>query len=463
MSRFRFTLAAMAPTLAAVIPAGIAGAEPPPAPAVHPHEIPAPPLADRIYGLSTLWSEAKFSFAFFHQVPDLDWDAAYRDALERVADTETMYGYYRELQAFIAQLDDGHTDVTMPREVRPDAPPMWLRFVDGRFIVDSIDIALVDRIPIGSEIVAVRGIPAAEYAAKEVEPYVAQSAPHARNLLMAIRLLDAPRGEMVPFTVVTPEGVRRDVSVASGRWADGVEYTPAFPSREVAVTWPAEGIAMVNLTTFADDTVPSKFAELVPELETARAVIIDLRRNGGGATGIGKSVLSHFVDRDLVGSHWSTREHRASHRVWGAYGTESYAAYGQLDAWTEPEPMSPLQCREPGSLVGKPLVVLTSTFTASAAEDFVLYADSLESVTRIGRPTMGTTGQPLPITLPGGGSARICTKRDTWPDGTDFVGVGVEPDILVPMTVADIRSGHDRVLEVAIDHLGRQLTDSAQR
>ena len=47
--------------------------------------------------------------------------------------------------------------------------------------------------------------------------------------------------------------------------------------------------------------------------------------------------------------------------------------------------------------------------------------------------------------------ATVCSKRDTYPDGTEFVGVGVAPDREVAMTVADLRAGRDPVLEAALE------------
>jgi C-terminal processing protease CtpA/Prc len=73
--------------------------------------------------------------------------------------------------------------------------------------------------------------------------------------------------------------------------------------------------------------------------------------------------------------------------------------------------------------------------------------------TIVGEPTGGSTGQPLMFKLPGGGAARVCTKRDTYPDGKDFVGVGVQPQVLVRPTIADFRAGRDTVLEAALDFL----------
>lgn len=69
----------------------------------------------------------------------------------------------------------------------------------------------------------------------------------------------------------------------------------------------------------------------------------------------------------------------------------------------------------------------------------------------VGTATGGSTGQPLFIKLPGGGSGRICVKRDRFPDGREFVGVGIKPDIEAKRTVADVRAGRDPELARAVE------------
>ncbi len=48
---------------------------------------------------------------------------------------------------------------------------------------------------------------------------------------------------------------------------------------------------------------------------------------------------------------------------------------------------------------------------------------------KFGEPTFGSTGQPMLFSLPGGGSTRGCTKKDTYPDGKEFIDYGIQPDI----------------------------------
>jgi C-terminal processing protease CtpA/Prc len=76
----------------------------------------------------------------------------------------------------------------------------------------------------------------------------------------------------------------------------------------------------------------------------------------------------------------------------------------------------------------------------------------------IGTPTAGTTGQPLFFALPGGGQGVVCTVRATYPDGTEFVGIGIQPDIAAPITINDIKSGRDVAVETALRELNGTTT-----
>jgi C-terminal processing protease CtpA/Prc len=69
----------------------------------------------------------------------------------------------------------------------------------------------------------------------------------------------------------------------------------------------------------------------------------------------------------------------------------------------------------------------------------------------IGSKTAGTTGNPVTVTLPGGGVFRVCSKRDSYPDGKEFVGFGIDPDIAVEPTQLDIYEGRDPALAKAIE------------
>ena len=101
--------------------------------------------------------------------------------------------------------------------------------------------------------------------------------------------------------------------------------------------------------------------------------------------------------------------------------------------------------------------ILISRDTAKAAEDFLVYADGVKHFKTVGEPTFGSTGQPLMLDLPGRLSVKICTKRETFSDGRDFVGYGIQPSIHVERDVDYYLSERDITLEKAHRWLGGEL------
>jgi C-terminal processing protease CtpA/Prc len=59
----------------------------------------------------------------------------------------------------------------------------------------------------------------------------------------------------------------------------------------------------------------------------------------------------------------------------------------------------------------------------------------------------------LGFPLPGGGSARIVVTRDLLPDGRPLSGNGIQPDIVVYPTIADVVAGRDPALERAVEEI----------
>jgi len=103
----------------------------------------------------------------------------------------------------------------------------------------------------------------------------------------------------------------------------------------------------------------------------------------------------------------------------------------------------------------KPVIVLISARTFSAAEDFTVAFDYLTRGKLIGQATGGSTGQPIGFNLPGGATARICGKHYTYPDGKEFVGIGIMPDITLNKTIADVINGRDAELQKVLAVIGQ--------
>ncbi|KAB2956856.1 MAG: hypothetical protein F9K16_14505 [Thermoanaerobaculia bacterium] len=99
------------------------------------------PEEERIAGLARYWAEVRSNFAFFDQVPELDWDAAFLETLPKVRAAKSTADYYRELQALNARLHDGHTNVYPPRDLRPrfyTKPALRTAKIEGKVLITRL-------------------------------------------------------------------------------------------------------------------------------------------------------------------------------------------------------------------------------------------------------------------------------------------------------------------------------------
>jgi len=404
------------------------------------------PEKEKVAGLSRLWSEAKYNFAFFDRLGGLDWDALYISYLPKVQATRSTLEYYKTLAEFCAQLRDGHTGVSYPREIesRLGWPAITTRLLEGRVFIDNVrDPALKERgITHGLEILSVDGAAVWEYGQKNVAPARGAStkqdleAKTYENALLG-GLVEKP----VALTLQDAEGKITQVSLRRLNPAES-DQLPHDPWRRFEYKMLPGNLAYVALRSFGNDALIGEFDTAFANICKSDGLILDLRENGGGSSNVGWAILGYLTDKVFLSTQWRTSDYRPAYRAWGRTG--KWYSEGPQNLWPHgPEPYR------------KPVVVLTSAHTYSAAEDFAVVFDAMKRGKIVGEPTGGSTGQPLVIALPGGGSARICTKHDRYPDGKEFVGVGIQPDILVGPTVADFRAGRDTVLDAAIRELGR--------
>ncbi|HEY0511456.1 MAG TPA: S41 family peptidase [Thermoanaerobaculia bacterium] len=400
-----------------------------------------------VSGLAHLWAAVKRHFVNFDLVPGIDWDTLYRENLPRVRQATTVAAYYQTLRRMVAKLRDGHTGVTPPEEIADEIlarPLLVTRWIAGRVLVAGILDERLERTGIahGQEIVAVDGVPVREYAGAQVEPYMNASTPQdlaARTFETYLLAGPLSRGTELTLRHAGGGEVVRCVPRARRQERTGrlAERHPPVVLRVLP-----GGIAHLALNTFDGEEVERRLEEVLPAIVRATALVLDIRENTGGNTAVGFQLLGRLTGRRHLVGRWRRRSRHA--QDWGSEG--SY----QGETWLEP-----VQDGEP---YARPVAVLTSARTYSAAEDFAAAFDTMERGLLVGEPTGGCTGQPFVFSLPRGGSLRVCSRRDTYPDGREFVGIGVQPDHLVQPTLEDFRAGRDTVLDAALDEISRGLS-----
>ena len=417
----------------------------------------------RLYGLIQFWTEVKYNFAFFDQVPNLNWDYTLAEYLPIIAEDQTDEAYYRHLQKLCALLEDGHTNVYLPAAVEAtlDYPPVSLTNIQQKAIVENVAVSWQRAIPVGSEVVSVEDIPTQVYLRDSIFPYISASTEYILSDWGIQDLLKGKKGTSVTIGIKQPGGEEKQVVLERNRQQVAWVKQNAPWSLLTFKRLP-DDIAYVALNSFGSDEIVQEFENQLDTITSCQGLIIDVRANGGGNSGNAYEIVKHLTNTPFLTSQWQTREHRAAFKAWGKNANESYRerakkkkqernewdemleAYYQGNRWyTE---AADTIVPPPTQKINLPVVVLVGHNTASAAEDFLIALDQVKGVTLVGERTFGSTGQPLPLPLPGGGSARICTKRDTYPDGKEFVGYGIEPDVYVENTVESLLQGSDPAL-----------------
>lgn len=402
------------------------------------------PVEQKIAGLSKLWAEAKYNYAFFYRMGGLDWDALYISYLPKVQAAKNTMEYYNILAEFCSRLKDGHTNVNYPRELGRQLgwPAILTKFVEGKVYVDAVrDPALRDKgIARGLEIVAIDGMPTREYGNRHVAPRLGASTGQDLEVrTFENSLLGGPLDKPVALALRGEDGRESSVNLPRLSQADQNKL-PRQEWKRFEHKVMAGNISYVALRTFGNDAIVKDWEAAYGDIRKSDGLILDVRENGGGSSNTGWEILRYLTDKAFQGTQWRTRLYRPAFRAWGL-----------PERWHTGSPQEMLG-RSTGTYT-KPVIVLTSPHTYSAAEDFAAVFDAMKRGKIIGEPTGGSTGQPLSFSLPGGGSARICTKHDRYADGTEFVGTGIQPDVLVRQALADFRSGRDTVLEAALAEL----------
>lgn len=401
------------------------------------------PVEERIAGLSSIWSSARDGFVWFDHVPDLDWDRAYLDALPRVIAAANNEAYFRELMRFTALLKDGHSNAYPPEALAPkfySRPGLRTALVEKQVLVTEVRDPELARLgmQVGDQILRIDGEPVRTYAERQVAPFQSSSTPQDLQVrTYGYGLLSGADDRPVRLQLQHANG---DIYALS---APRSGYTPTAAKPAEHFELRADGVAILHAGQFESDAAHELLREHLDELMSAKAFILDLRGNGGGSSNYGWDLLTYLSKTPIATA-------RSSYRAQSYYNRARNDDQAQIE-WRS-LPSEPYTVRRERVFSG-PVAMLIDARTFSAGEDTAAAFKLMKRGSIIGSASGGSSGQPLGLSLPGGGSARICVKRDVYPDGSSFVGVGVVPDIVVEPTVASVRAGTDPVLDRAVAEL----------
>lgn len=384
---------------------------------------------DKTVGLSKCWSETKYNYVYYDKLT-FDWDSLYQATIPVVLATKNDFEYYRELQRFVAVLQDGHTIVSSDNRTFWNnwaTIPIRTRLIDGKMIVIDVlndELRLLYGVKRGLEIVKINGINVEKYVSDNIKPFVFSSTEQWLNLIAYGR--EATRGKKSESICLTFKGDNNrlfDTTISHS-----MPEEQSQPKALFDFTILENNIGLLKIGSFWHDDYAANFDSIYKKVLATNALIIDIRGNGGGSSNNSKYILSHLTNQGFEMTIWSSPRYIPAFASWN-HSKEWYVS--------EPSIVEPIKNKP---FYDKPVALIIDEGTFSAAEDFCVGFRNMKRGSIIGTPSGGSTGNSIVFDLPGNGSIQICTKKDTYPDGTEFVGVGILPDVEVRETVSSFLS-----------------------
>lgn len=404
---------------------------------------------ERILGLSRIWCDVKYCFARFYEVMDDEkWDALYCEYLPLVADAEDMRRYYELLLRFVTTLNDGHTYVIVPNDIRPPYNiAIGTTYIEGKHILTETPKKYENFL--WAEIVSVNGRELEEYLAETIYPLAWHGSKIYRFFFGLLGYvigctehgtvtIGTDKGEFPVVIGEETETVGKNLCITLPE-IERAKDVCRSENLDIVVT--EDNIGIIRFHACAGD-VKETLYQNAAQLKDCRGFIIDVRANSGGSDYASYAVASLFFEHPIT----EGRDFVRLINSWeAAHGGDSKRKL--TDNTSKPD-----VCEAPFH-TDRPVAVLTGGITASAAESFLIMMKNDDRAVLIGERSAGTNGMPLIHSLPGGGKYAVCTQKCLTDDMVDYNNVGIEPDIECHLTLSDYKNNYDRVMAEGLSYI----------
>ena len=400
---------------------------------------------DRALIVSKIYAGVQMYFGHFSVIPDYDLSKEYDQFLDDAYAAKDRYAFDLVCLAFIAKLKNSHSNFNDRWLANYNGESLGFRagFYEDKWVVNY---SRIPELKVGDVLSAIDGQSFEAFYQTKKRYISASSERESRNGFLNDRYLFPAqfRLEKGDGTTVT---IKRIPFISVDRKTEGRWLTP-------------NQVAYIKVPAFDPAVFEEDALKLVETFKDAKNLILDLRGNGGGSTPT--KLIDALMDRPYRGASWSTPQHVAAFKVWGAYfdelekdpktpHDETYGTFSTLRDLGTGVYFSPSTWTKPNKPLFKGrLFILIDRNVYSAGEDCCIPFKDNHRATFIGEASGGSTGQPYSVSFPNGMSFRVSSKRDSFPDGSPFEGIGILPDIEVPTTISLLRSGKDAALEKAV-------------
>lgn len=376
-------------------------------------------LHDRVWIATQIYSSIRTYFGQWRGVPDLDLDREFQPYLDQIMASDDRYAFDLATTELTAKLKNGHTGFRdrWLIESRGQDLGFYAYPVDGAWVVTQSSIAGVKRGDVLSRI----DNESFDDFFQDARKYISTSAERSAARFFFEYTFLFPRS----FTLQLDGG--REVRV----------IRKALPAQEqFAVTvQEREQTLYIRIPSFSNSALEEAAVRAVEQHASAKAIVIDVRGNHGGSSP--ETLIARLMNRPYRWWIQSTPVNFGLLNFQGMFGEHSdVVSYGGPS-------------RSEKDAYQGALFILADGGCFSACEDFLIPFKDNHRAVILGSPTGGSTGQPVKLELGNSMVLSLSGRRVSFPDGSEFEGVGVVPDVEVHPNREDIRAGRDPALQKA--------------
>lgn len=338
--------------------------------------------------------------------------------LALVKDAKTNLEYGAILLRYFANLKNSHANVIFKKYYKHCSAILLENRVFIAYLGDSIFIK--NGIREKDEILKINDIPVLTYIQDEAK-YISASTDLHRTYLTVSGLFSSYVEERRTYTIKTSAG-EKEISVF-------FDDPPAQQASKVSGPAPAnietkvlnDSVAYLSILSMTG-TVLDEFIKAFDTLSKKQVLIIDIRRNQGGNSANSEKIAEYLISKKQKAC--------VSNR------------------WLKPKD---------NHFKGK-LFMLIGPYTVSAAESFVLDVSEDGTVTLVGMPTAGDTGNhPCFYNSSLGYSYWFPSRKNAQvsPHGFPMEGNSIQPHHIVSKTITDYFDNKDPVLDYILQLIGK--------
>ena len=372
-----------------------------------------------------------------------DWKMVrerYRPKLADIGSDDQLYGVLKELTG---ELHDAHTRFRSPQERRRSdklqatSPGIGIGEVEGFPVVITVEPrseAAQAGVEPGMAVTSVDGAPFRDRLARALEETGNSSSERATALLSYDYIFAGEPESKIQLKLRREDGTTFDVTLS--------RHVVALAPR-VAMRMLPSGYAYLKFGIF-NGAVARQVNEALSKIKHSPGVILDLRGNPGGDFDGMLQIASDFFPERVSFGQVISRSGKKPSLMLRILGVPSHLEVG-----------SSVEQAYSG-----PLVVLVNNGSGSSAELFAAGMKENRRAAIVGRQTCGCVLASIGHRVKGGGELDISEFAIVTGKGHKLEGMGVIPDVTVPLTLDDLRNHRDAALEEAVVILNKSVAHS---